>query len=401
MPTTGQSGRTTAGSHDRYVPGVTARRLLAIASSAMLMATMGAGSAVAQEDEGGAVFHTTAGPLERDQIGDVLAHHHMFVEFGANPPTAYVDADPEMVYEVIGPWVEDAKALGIGTFVEFSPLGIGRRPDIVKFVADRAGLPTMLVTGIYREPFMPEWVYDASVEEIADFLRQELDVGVGDTGVPAGLIKISQNATGMTLTERKILEAACTVAQETDAAIASHIAAFGSTAGPTALAVIDALEGLGCSLDEQRFIWVHAGIDAAAPGTQLELADVAGADAGFDYLLAALERGAYVSLDSIGSPFWGPTYGDYDVAIDWITRLADAGFEDRIIIGSDTGWFDPGQPAGFELEEVDGVLTMVGTYAGDYSQIPAEFVPAMQEAGFSEELVTKLMQDNPWAAYSR
>jgi predicted metal-dependent phosphotriesterase family hydrolase len=89
------------------------------------------------------------------------------------------------------------------------------------------------------------------------------------------------------------------------------------------------------------------------------------------------------------------------VGIDWITRLAEAGFEDKIIIGSDTGWFDPGQPGGFELEQVDGVWTMVGTYAGDYRQIPAEFVPAMQEAGFSEELIGKLMQGNPWAAYSR
>jgi predicted metal-dependent phosphotriesterase family hydrolase len=32
---------------------------------------------------------------------------------------------------------------------------------------------------------------------------------------------------------------------------------------------------------------------------------------------------------------------------------------------------------------------------------PGEFVPAMREAGFSEELISKLMQDNPWNAYSR
>ena len=384
---------------DRTTKGRVSRAGQAVAGTLLLLATVGVGTVAGQDAE--PVFHTTAGPLTESEVGDVLAHHHMFVEFGAIPPTAYVDADPEMVYEVIGPWVEEARDLGIGVFVEFSPAGIGRRPDIVKSVADRAGLPTMLVTGIYREPFMPDWVYDASVDEVADFLRQELNEGVGDTGVPAGLIKVSQNATGMTLTERKVLEAACIVGQETGAAIASHIAAFGSTAGPTALAVIDALEGFGCPLEEQRFIWVHAGIDAAAPGTALEVADMVGADAGFDYLLEALDRGAWVSLDSIGSPFWGPTYGDYAVGIDWIERLAEAGFEDRIIIGSDTGWFDPGQPAGFELEQVDGVWTMAGTYAGDYSQIPAEFVPAMQEAGFSEELVAKLMHDNPWNAYSR
>jgi predicted metal-dependent phosphotriesterase family hydrolase len=132
-----------------------------------------------------------------------------------------------------------------------------------------------------------------------------------------------------------------------------------------------------------------------------ELTDVVGADSGMDYLMAALERGAYLSLDSIGSPFWGGTYADYADNIERIQQFVDAGYEDRLIIGSDTGWFDPGQPAGFELEQVDGVWTMVGDYAGDFSMVPGEFVPAMREAGLSEELITKLMQDNPWSAYSR
>jgi phosphotriesterase-related protein len=370
-----------------------------VAGSLLLIATAGVGAVVAQDSE--PVFHTTAGPLTEDQVGDVLAHQHMFVEFGANPPIAYENADPEMVYEVIGPWLEEAKALGIETFVDPTPLGVGQRPDIIEYAADRAGLPTMMVTGIYREPFMPEWVHDASVDEIADFFREELEVGVGDTDVPAGWIKLSQNSTGMTSIERKILEAACIVSQETGAAIGSHLAAYGGNAGPTALSVIDALEGFGCSLDDTRFLWIHAAITASAAGAGTEVADVLGVDPGIDYLMSALDRGAYLSLDSIGSPFWGGTYADYDDSIDLINRLVEAGYEDRLIIGSDTGWFDPGEPAGWELEEVDGVWTMVGTYAGDFSMIPEEFVPAMEAAGFSDELITKLMHDNPWNVYSR
>ena len=374
-------------------------RTISIVVGLAAVASMTTTGAIAQDAE--PVFHTTAGPLTKDQVGDVLAHHHMFVEFGANPPTAYVDADPEMVYEVIGPWLEDAKALGIETFVDPTPLGVGRRPDIVKASADRAGLPTMMVTGIYREPFMPDWVHDATVDEIADFLIEELESGVGDTDVPAGWIKVSQNATGMTIQERKILEAACIAAQATGASIGSHLGEWGGSAGPVGLSVLDALESFGCPADEQRFIWIHAGVEAGATGSKTEVADVLGVDPGMDYLWEALDRGAYLSLDSIGSPFWGGTYASYDDNIDRIQQFVDAGYGDRIIIGSDTGWFDPGQPGGFELEQVDGVWTMVGTYAGDYSQIPAGFVPAMQEAGFSDELITQLMHDNPWSAYSR
>lgn len=371
-----------------------AKRSLIVAAVGLLL-TVGNVAGAAAQDEGEPVFHTTAGPLAKDQVGDVLAHHHMFVELGAVPPVAYLDADPEMVYEVIGPWLEDAKELGIGTFIEFTPEGVGRRPDIVKDIADRVGLPTMLVTGIYREPFMPDWAYEASVEEVADFLRTELTEGVTDTGVPAGFIKLSQNDTGMTLTERKILEASCIVAQETGSAIASHI-----TSGPAALSVMDALAAMGCPQDEVRFVWVHAMFTAAAEGAKLE-GDRVGADPGLDYLMAALERGAYVSLDGIGSGYWSDFYGGYDLNIDWISQFVEAGYEDQIIIGSDTGWFDPGQPAGFEIEQVDGVWTSVGELAQDYRSVPEEFVPAMREAGFSDELITKLMHDNPWSAFSR
>jgi phosphotriesterase-related protein len=371
------------------------RRPITLTTTLLVLATMSAGTVTAQDEEA-PVFHTTAGPLSRDEIGDVLAHHHMFVELGAVPPVAYLEADPEVVYEVIGPWVEDAKELGIGTFIEFTPVGVGRRADIVQYVADRAGLPTMLATGIYREPFMPDWVFGATVDEIADFMIAELTEGVEDTGVSAGFIKLSQNDTGMTLTERKVLEAACVAAQATGAAIASHI-----TSGPVALSVIDALEGFGCPLDAQRFIWVHSQLTAAADGAGLEGGERVGVDPGFDYLLDALSRGAYVSLDAIGSGYWTDAYGGHDLNIDWISTLADAGYEDRIIIGADTGWFDPGHPPGFEIEQVDGVWTSVGELAQDYRSVPEEFVPAMREAGFSEERITKLMQGNPWDAFSR
>ncbi len=215
----------------------------------------------------------------------------------------------------------------------------------------------MLVTGIYREPYMPDWVFSASENTIADFFRTELRVGVGDTGVPAGFIKLSQNDTGMTLTERKILKAACVVARETGSAIASHI-----TSGPAALSVMDALEDYGCPLNKVRFIWVHAMWTAAAPGASLE-GGRTGHDAGMDYVMNALERGAYIDLDGIGSHFWGSPVADYDVNIAWIRQFAASGYANRIIIGSDTGWYDPGYPGG------------QFPYIQDYSSIPPSSFP--------------------------
>lgn len=334
-------------------------------------------------------FFTTAGPLDKDEIGNVLAHHHMFVELGDATPDEYQFSTPEEVYDALEPWLTEAKALGAGTFVEITPFGVGQRPDIVKYVADMAGLPTMLVTGIYREPFVtddrPGWVYNATVDEIAEFMWDELKYGVGDTGVPAGFIKLSQNDTGMTLTERKILEAACVVARKSGATIASHI-----TAGPTALSVMDALEGFGCDLDKYRFVWIHAQVTAKADGGKLEGTWGTGYEPGWEYILEAAERGAYISLDGIGSGFWSDFYGAFDLNLGWITDLVAAGYEDQIIIGADTGWYDPGYP-GTEV-------SWPGSQ--DYNSI-FEFADWMASEGVSPELIQKLMHDNPWNAYSR
>ena len=94
------------------VSGMTRWRSIGISALAGLLATAGAGSALGQDETGDPVFYTTAGPLTEDQVGDVLAHHHMFVELGAVPPVAYLEADPEIVLEVIGPWLEVGQGAG-------------------------------------------------------------------------------------------------------------------------------------------------------------------------------------------------------------------------------------------------------------------------------------------------
>jgi phosphotriesterase-related protein len=234
-----------------------------------------------------------------------------------------------------------------------------------------SGLPTMMVTGIYQEPYIPDWVYDATVEEITEFLLEELNVGVGDTDVQAGFIKLADNWDGVHEVEMKILEAACAASLETGAAIGSHI-----LSSWTAFEVIDALEGFGC--DPGRFIWIHA------PYTAFAEAD------GIDSLIAAAERGVYLSHDFIGSQFWAAWLDGTNPNarhIEWIEAIIDAGYEDQIIIGSDTGWYDPGFPLGFVVEPYDYIME--------------SFVPDLKAAGFSEELIRKFLHDNPWEAYSR
>ena len=345
------------------------RRLLGVPLVLVLLVAL-IGPAAAVDPAHQLVFHTTAGPLTESQVGNILAHQHMFVEFGVEDPVAYLGSKRGEVFRVIGPLVEEAKDLGYSVFVDPTMEGVGRRPDIVKYVARRAGMPAMMVTGFYWDPFLPDWVRTASVQQITNWLLEELRFGVGDTSVRAGWIKLSQSWGGITPDEMKVLEAACEASKRTGAVIGSHILSSG-----TALAVIDALEGFGC--DPHRFIWIHA------PYTAFTEAG------GMDALLEAAARGAYISDDFIGSNFWAAWldgHNENSRHIELIQTLVDAGYEDQILIGSDTGWFDPGNPD-FVIEP--------------YDQIMNSFLPDARAAGFSEELIGKLMHDNPWNAYSR
>ena len=65
-----------------------------------------------------------------------------------------------------------------------------------------------------------------------------------------------------------------------------------------------------------------------------------------------------------------------------------------------TGYLQARRDVEIEQDE-DGVWHAAGTLMQDYRSVPAEFVPAMEAAGFSDELIETLMSSNPWHAFSR
>ena len=56
-------------------------------------------------------------------------------------------------------------AAGVTVLVECTPEGVGRRIDIDKAVSEATGLPVVVPTGIYREPWVPAWAQAASEAE--------------------------------------------------------------------------------------------------------------------------------------------------------------------------------------------------------------------------------------------
>ncbi len=300
---------------------------------------------------------TTLGPKQSFDLAIILPHEHVFVDLRTWDQPGFGEGKEEDVIALMAPEIRKAQAVGITALVECTPVGVGRRVDILKAVSGATGFPLVVPTGVYREPWIPPWVHEAGEAELRDWMQSELEDQVEGTGVQAGFIKLSAGDDGVTQTEAKVLRAAAQAAKSTNAVIGSH-----TIRGRVVRDQLDIIEQAGYA--PNRFIWIH---------TQ--------AEPDFALHLEMARRGAWLEYDSIGSPEEDPQF------IDWIIKLLDAGFEKQIMLSHDRGWYDPAQPGGGKPEP--------------YTYLVESFLPKMREAGISEEIINRLVCENPFRAFAR
>ncbi|NLG24642.1 MAG: esterase, partial [Clostridiales bacterium] len=261
-------------------------------------------------------------------------------------------ADADDVLAVTGPHLLAAKARGVGLLCEATPIGVGRRADIVAKVARACGLPVALATGFYVDPWIPDEARAASVDALAERLAAELDGGIEGTDVRAGFIKLGTSDGGMTACEEKLLRAACAASRRTGALICSH-----TTSAEVAGRALDILaeEGVAGS----RFAWFHASSAAGSP-----------------IFWRVAGRGAYLGVDY-----------DRGATLPLLMRLADAGLLSRILLSMDSGWYNPRFPGGGDVRGYTAMLDEL------FEKLPA--------AGIDARALRTIVHDNVFMAYAR
>jgi phosphotriesterase-related protein len=235
-------------------------------------------------------------------------------------------------------------------------------------LSQAARLPVVVPTGFYQDRAIPEWARAASEEQLRDWMVGELVGGVEETNLTAGWIKLGASDLGLTDLERKCLCAAARAGIGTDATIGCHI-----LTGTVARDALDVVERSG--YQAERFVWIHADHEAFAR-------DLTERDWGAREELA--RRGAWVELDGIGLPLRG------DAAhIDMIQRMLDAGLGDRVLLSTDSGWYDPGRPD-CRARCIKG-----------YTYLSQIFLPKLRNTGVDEATLDKLTRANPFRAFAR
>lgn len=300
---------------------------------------------------------TTLGPRRADDLGMILPHEHVFVDLRTSDQPGYAEAEADDVIAVMAPELRRAHQAGVTALVECTPVGVGRRVDLLKAVSEAAQVPLVVPTGIYREPWITPWAHAATQDELRDWMEGELTDQVENTGVRAAWIKLSAGDDGLTASETKILRAAAHAARATDAVIGSH-----TIRGRVVMDQLRVIEEAGYTAE--RFIWIHAS-----------------AEQDFALNLEAARRGAFVEYDWIGDP---ATDGQF---VERILGMIEAGYTDHLLISHDRGWYDPAQPGG-------------GT-PRPFTYISEQFLPKLRAAGVGEDAIEQITRHNPFRAFAR
>jgi phosphotriesterase-related protein len=302
---------------------------------------------------------TTLGYKQPGDLGIILPHEHIFLDLRRWNEPGYGEADVAHVIAAMAPEIKKARDAGISLIVETTPVGVGRRPDILQRLSQTTGFPFVLATGCYGEPWTPPWVHAASETTLIDWMIGELTRKVEGTDTPANWIKLSVNDDGLTATETKVFRAAAKASRETNATIGSH-----TVRGTVALSQLDLLEKLDVSLE--RFIWFHSNREPD-----------------FGFHLEAVRRGAWIEYDGIGRP--PPKGGPDEMYVGLVARALDAGLGGRLLLSHDRLGYDP---ATRNVREPS------------YSYITEVFIPKLAAAGVGYDTIRQIIQENPFRAYA-
>jgi len=300
---------------------------------------------------------TTLGSRSHQELGLILPHEHIFVDLRTWDQPGFADANPQDVIELMSPELARARDAGVTAIVECTPVGVGRRVDILKAVSHANDFPLVVPTGVYREPWIPPWVHEADVDELYEWMRKELEDEIEKSGIKAGWVKLSAGDDGMTDAESKVLRAAARAALPSDAVIGSH-----TIRGRVVRDQLEVLEE--CGVAPERFIWIHAQVEPD-----------------FDQNLEAAWLGAWIEYDSLGDGIYS------DVIFERVLRMLEAGLGDQILLSHDRGWYDPAQPGG-------------GT-PRPFTYLTETFLPRLRAASVNEQTIHQITVQNPLRAFSR
>jgi phosphotriesterase-related protein len=290
-------------------------------------------------------IRTVTGSLPVSAIeGPVLAHEHLRVDLrwpATEPsnPRRWLDEELHVSAELSAL----RKEYGLGLVVDLTCMGMGRDASALSRISTGSRVAVVAATGFFCEAFHPAFVATLPADKLAERMLKEIGFGMDATSVLPGVIgEIGTSHETPSAVEVRVLQASAMAAREANLPVA--------TGGKAGLAQLEILIAAG--LDPARVAVGQQDL-VNDPAAHRKIADL----------------GAYVSFGMLGRP---------SNAVQLAVALIEAGHGDRLLLGNGVSRME-------HLSHYEGT---------GYGHLFRTFLPALREAGVSEEAITRITRDN-------
>lgn len=281
--------------------------------------------------------------------GYTLMHEHMTIDLSG------VKKDMDCRLDCMDETIAEMKELysrGVRNILEVTNIGMGRDAAYCKKVEEASGIQMILSTGFYKEPFLPEWVYEKTETELAELIVKEIREGIDGTGYRASVIGEFGTSKGeMKPMERKIFSAMAMAAVETKAPVTTH-----TTLGTMGKEQAEYLIAHG--VKPEKIIIGHMDLSQ-----------------NIETILDVLRQGANIGFDTVGKLNYCPD----TFRAEALKKIERQGFLSQVVLSMD----------------ITRKSHLKGRGGIGYSYLFDSFLPLLQEYGFEKEQIDRLLTENP------
>lgn len=295
------------------------------------------------------LIQTVKGMIKPCEMGYTMSHEHLCLDLSKvrkNDDSTYGYSNT-VIKEI-----EKAKAYGVKTFVEVTCNDMGRDVQQLALLSEACDIHIIAATGFYLDEYHPDFIDEASIEEIAEIFLQDLTVEIDNTGIRAGVIGEVASSESMTKNEYKILQASALAAKKAGCAIVTHCQ-------------------LGKLGNEQADIFIEMGMNP-----QKVILGHIDLSNDLEYMCHLLDLGFNIAFDTIGKT----AYLDDERRAENLKYLVDKGYSRQIVLSQDISR--------------KSYFSKSGKYDG-YTTVLKGFIPRLLELGVQQEDIEKMLVSNP------
>ena len=306
--------------------------------------------------------NTVLGPIDSADMGFTLSHEHITLG-AAGTAAAYPGfQDLDAIADAATEALQEAYDGGVRTIIDVTTLDLGRNIPLMQDVSRRSGVHAIPCTGNHLA--VPRIFWGAPVDKVAALFIKEIEEGIEDTGVKAGIIKVASDRGGVTENEEIVLRAAARACNATGTRISTH------TWSPDRVG------------EEQVRILKEEGVDLNRVyiGHSNDDTDV-------QYLIGLLEEGVWLGLDRYPGGRT-PETPRWETRTEVVKQLIDAGWTHRLMLSHDHS--APLVQPSEELRREREAFNPDG-----YLFITRNVLPRLIELGATDADVNAIMVDNP------